>query len=54
MAIETESWTLTTWAVVEASGWSTVENQTWNTVALTGDEASKEVSAEAGSTETED
>ena len=52
MATETESWMLTTWAVAEVGSWSTVDVQTWNTVNLTGDDTSKEVSAETWSAET--
>ena len=48
MATLTESGTLTTWAVAEIESWSVVETQTWATTALTGEDISKEVSAETG------
>ena len=48
MATVTESGTLATWAVAEIESWSVVETQTWATTALTGEDISKEVSAETG------
>jgi hypothetical protein len=48
MATLTESGTLTTWAVAEIGSWSVVETQTWATTALTGEDISKEISAETG------
>ena len=47
MATLTESGTLATWAVAKVESWNVAESQTWATT-LTGEDASKEVSAETG------
>ena len=50
MAVVTESGTLATWSVAEVGTGSVVEAQSGDTVPLTGDDISKEVSAETWST----
>ena len=50
MTVVTESGTLATWSVAEVGTGSVVEAQSGNTVLLTGDDISKEVSAETWST----
>jgi hypothetical protein len=50
MATLTESGTLATWSVAEVGTGSAVEAQSGDTVPLTGDDISKEVSAETWST----
>ena len=48
MATVTESGTLSTWTVAEIITGSVVETETWATTTLTGEDISKEVSAETG------
>ena len=51
MATVTESGTLATWAVAKVESWNVAESQTWATT-LTGEDASKEVSATGALAET--